>query len=140
MRRDTAEDIKDRHSLGFGSGARQVETSRNEGTAEREGGPFSWAGLADASAYKAVMESLHQFETMQESAIRAQGSHPVEIENSSKVAQDRLCAIELDDLDELMSFRLGGKTRVWCRMDRNVMLVLWWDPEHQVCPSMKIHT
>jgi hypothetical protein len=105
-----------------------------------KGGPFSWAGLADASAYKAVMESLHQFETMQESAIRAQGSHPVEIENCSKVAQDRLCAIELDDLDELMSFRLGGKTRVWCRMDRNVMLVLWWDPEHQVCPSMKIHT
>jgi hypothetical protein len=37
MRRDTAEDIKDRHSLGFGSGARQVETSRNEGMAEREG-------------------------------------------------------------------------------------------------------
>jgi len=86
------------------------------------------------------MEKLHRFETMEETEIRAQGSHPVEISKLSKAAQTRLETIQHDDIDELMSFRLTGKQRVWCRMDNSVMLILWWDPEHAVCPSMKKHT
>ena len=96
-----------------------------------KGGPFAWAALAEATLYKRVMETLHNFETMEEKDIRSQGSHAVEIEQLCKDAKDRLTEIELDDLDALMSFRLAGKARVWCRMDRNVMQVLWWDPQHQ---------
>jgi hypothetical protein len=90
--------------------------------------------------YKEVMEKLHHFETMDERTIRAQGSHPVGLEQCCKEAQDRLAAIQLDDLDEIMSFRLTGRGRVWCRMDRNVMLALWWDPDHLVCPSLRRYT
>ncbi|CCG41826.1 hypothetical protein [Magnetospirillum molischianum] len=103
-------------------------------------GPFAWSALDDPAAYKEAMEKLHQFETMEETAIRAQGSHPVEVWQLCKEAQNRLAEIELDDLDALMSFRLTGARRVWCRMDNNMMLVLWWDPGHAVCPSPKKHT
>ena len=100
-------------------------------------GPFAWPALADPASYKDVMEKLHVFETMEETAIRGQGSHPVPLADFAKSAFDRLVAIQLDDIDELMSFRITGAGRVWCRMDRNMMLVLWWDPQHEVCPSQK---
>jgi hypothetical protein len=57
-----------------------------------------------------------------------------------KEAQDRLTEISLDDLDELTSLHLTGKGRVWGIIDQGVMNLLWWDPEHQVCPSHKKHT
>lgn len=100
-------------------------------------GPFSWSALSDPKHYKDVMEKLHQFETMQETQIRAQGSHPVTIDQFSKQARDSLCAIKHDDIDELMSFRITGASRVWCLMHQNMMLVLWWDPQHEVCPCLK---
>ena len=85
------------------------------------------------------MEQLHQFETMDETAIRQQGSHPVELQLCCKDARDRLEAIQLDDLDEIMSSRLTGRGRGvgWIE---NVMFVLWWDLNHQVCPSLKRNT
>ena len=103
-------------------------------------GPYAWSGLSDASHYKKVMEKLHQFETMQETERRAQGSHPVPINNISKSARDRLFETERDDAEELMSFRVSGRERVWCLIDRNIMVVLWWDPRHEVCPSLKKNT
>jgi hypothetical protein len=103
---------------------------------DREG-PFAWTNLAHPPSYKEIMEKLHNFETMHETEIRAQGSHPVEISLFAKTARDRLGDIQLDDIDEMMSFRITGAGRVWCRMDRNMMLILWWDPQHEVCPSIK---
>ena len=103
-------------------------------------GLFAWSALTEPETYKDAMEKLHQFETMEETDMRRGGSHPVEISQLCKPARDRLAAIELDDLDELMSFRLTGSGRIWCRMDRNMMLVLWWDPDHAACPSLKKHT
>jgi hypothetical protein len=57
-----------------------------------------------------------------------------------KTARDRLEDLRLEDIDELVSLRLGGAERVWGIRDGNVMLLLWWDPEHAVCPSLKKHT
>jgi hypothetical protein len=105
-----------------------------------KGGPFAWTTLTDPAEYKIAMEKLHHFETMEETVIRAQGSHPVPLGNLCKEAQQRLEEIEHDDADELMSFRLDGAGRVWCRIVSRIMTVLWWDPEHKVCPSLKKHT
>lgn len=103
-------------------------------------GPFAWSRLSDPAVYKSVSERLHQFETMDELSIGRSGSHAVDVGSLCKEAKDRLAKIELDDIDELFSFRIDGPTRVWCRPLQGVMLVLWWDPEHQVCPSIKKHT
>ena len=103
-------------------------------------GPFGWDKLNDPAEYKSVMEKLHQFETMEQNAIYGGGSHPVPLSRLCNDAQKRLKAIKHDDVDQLMSFRLSGRQRVWCRMNNNIMSVLWWDPDHQVCPSTKKHT
>lgn len=105
-----------------------------------KGGAWAWTSLDAAGKYKRVLEKLHQFETMNWSEIKRGGSHPVEVSMLAKGARDRLTQIKQNDLDDLMSFHLTGKNRVWCVRDRNIMKVLWWDPDHTVCPSIKKHT
>lgn len=98
-------------------------------------GPFGWDELAHGEPFKEVMERLHAFEKMTWDDIKRAGSHPIEVYKCEKAAKARLTEIEQDDIDFLMSFRISGKKRVWCIQDRNIMRVLWWDPEHAVCPS-----
>lgn len=105
-----------------------------------KGGPFAWTSLQDPAVYKAVMERLHCFETMSEREIGESGSHPIPLASLSKEAQRRLQEIQQDDIDALMSFRINGPTRVFCIREREAMRVLWYDPDHQVCPAPKKHT
>jgi hypothetical protein len=105
-----------------------------------KGGPFSWAALAHGEPFKEVIDRLHEFEMKSWDEIIETGSHPVEVYKCEKSARDRLADIKQDDIDELMSFRISGKKRVWCIKDGNIMRVLWWDPTHTVCPSLKKHS
>ncbi len=81
-------------------------------------GPFAWSALTDPVAYKKVMEKLHQFETMEETVIHAAGSHLIEVQQLSKDARNRLAAIQQDDIDSPMSFRLTGPERGICSAPR----------------------
>jgi hypothetical protein len=106
--------------------------------ADRDG-PFAWTKLNDPD-FKSVIERLREFEQMDEKSLRETGSHFIETHQFSKPARDRLQAIQLDDLDGLFSLRIQGKPRVFCRVDGGHFDVLWWDPEHEVCPSALKHT
>jgi hypothetical protein len=48
--------------------------------------------------------------------------------------------LKLDDLDTLFSFRVTGATRVFGVVRREYLRVLWYDPDHKVCPSKLKHT
>lgn len=104
--------------------------------------PFGWH-ILDANGIVSILEKLANFETMtwREILLDAKKqNHNVSVDKLIKEAQDRLTEISLDDLDELTSLHLTGKGRVWGIIDQGVMNLLWWDPEHQVCPSHKKHT
>lgn len=103
-------------------------------------GTWAWSNLSDPDRYKEVVERLHKFEKMHWSEIISSGSHPVQVADLIKPAQDRLQELHKDDIDELMSFRIDGTKRVWCIQTQNVMRVLWWDPDHEICPSPKKYT
>ena len=68
------------------------------------------------------------------------GSHNISVGSLSKDAQKRLVELNLDDNDELFSMRIAGKPRIFGIRDRNVFHVLWWDANHDVCPSHKKNT
>lgn len=70
----------------------------------------------------------------------ATGSHFVSVASFAKPARERLPQIELDDVDELFSLRHGGRQRIWGVREMAILKVVWWDPEHAVCPSAKKHT
>lgn len=66
--------------------------------------------------------------------------HAVEIASLTPAARQRLAALEMDDLDELVRFRFNGRQRLWGIRDGEFFRVLWWDPCHVVCPSALRHT
>ena len=87
-----------------------------------------------------IFDSKKSFEIM-DTTSGNQGSHSVEVYKLCKEARDRLTELRLDDISSLFSFRLQGKQRIWCqKISGEPMRVLWWDPEHKVCPSQKRHT
>ncbi len=68
-------------------------------------------------------------------------NHAVDCGGLSKPAKDRLDELNLD-VDELVSLGqgLGKKLRIWGIREQHVLHLLWFDPEHLVCPSKKKHT
>ena len=46
-------------------------------------------------------------------------------------------AVRRGDFEQarLFSVRLTGRIRLWGLRDVSILRVLWWDPEHTVCPS-----
>jgi hypothetical protein len=105
-----------------------------------KGGPFAWTALEDAAQYQIVLRKLAEIETLSETDLRQQGSHPIELHKLSSEAQQRLRDIQHDDVDSIFSIRVMGAVRVHCIHHLNVMRVLWYDPEHQVCPSVLKNT
>lgn len=63
-------------------------------------------------------------------------NHSIKVADITSEARERLEAVGLG-LDEVVSLRLTGKERVFGYLDNGVLVLLWWDPDHQVCPSLK---
>lgn len=103
-------------------------------------GPFAWSNMADGGEFMTVINKLAGLETMTEAEQGQNGCHFIEIHKLSKDAQERLREIKLDDLDEIYSVHVTGRLRVFCVHRPQYMRVLWYDPNHEVCPSIKKHT
>ncbi len=103
-------------------------------------GQFGWKNCASPEKFQDVLAKKKAFELMSFQELSQQGSHGISLSQLSKKAKDRLKDLSLDDLDELYSFRISGRERFWCIRDNAIMKVLWWDPHHEICPSIKRHT
>jgi hypothetical protein len=100
---------------------------------------FGWHN-ATASELLMVRDRLAAFETMTwfEILIKAKHqNHHVNVTELCKDARDRLVALKQDDVDQLLSLRLTGAGRIWGMLEGPVMKILWWDPHHAICPSLK---
>jgi hypothetical protein len=102
-------------------------------------GPFGWTRCASVDKLCEVVKKLGEREHMtwtQIESSQSQKSHFVDIDTLSKEARERLAEINQDDVDQVFSLRLSGKERVIGIRDRWILKILWWDPEHGVCPSV----
>jgi hypothetical protein len=104
------------------------------------GGRWCWSAL-QRDDILLVFDKLKSYESMAWAQIEGPtGSHFVEVHKLSKPARERLVEIRQDDVDLLFSLRITGRQRVWGIRDGHVLRLLWWDPEHEVCPSHLKHT
>jgi hypothetical protein len=83
---------------------------------------------------------LKDFEGMLWSEIQGDRHHPIPITHICKDAKKRLAEIGKDDYQDLFSFSLSGKERLWGVRQLEAFYILWWDPLHSVCPSPKKYT
>ncbi len=86
---------------------------------------------------EAVVTHLSSLETMtwNEIVVSARKhNHYCDVANLSKAARD---VIKEDFLaaDRVLSIRLTNLKRVWGIVEKGVLYLLWWDPDHQVYPS-----
>jgi hypothetical protein len=103
--------------------------------------PFGWSDVSAAKILE-IRTKLASFESMTWNDILVlskKQNHSVAVNDLSKAARD--CLVELNIVvDDLVSLRLSGKERVWGYRSGAVLHVVWWDPDHEVCPSLLRHT
>lgn len=101
--------------------------------------PFGWH-LVTGTKLNDIRGKLAHYETMTWAEIENRLSHLIPRLELCHDAQERLRELKQDDIDHLLSLRLSGKERVFGILEGSVLRIIWWDPEHQVCPSEKKHT
>lgn len=103
-------------------------------------GSQNWGwNLIDGTAIHRIREKLGNYETMTFREIfnnDSTGCHDVDIYRMCGEAQKRVQALGLSR-DSLISLRITGEERVWGVRTNHVIELLWWDPDHKVCPSPK---
>jgi hypothetical protein len=104
-------------------------------------GPWGRNTIALAVLWDEIFEKLKNYESMTWADIVGdkKRNHSVPVANLIKQARDRLEEIRIE-VDELFRFRLTGKMRVWGVRVGEVFHILWWDPDHVICPSELRHT
>ena len=105
-------------------------------------GPFGW-GVLDREKLEQIRRRLADFETMTWSEILIGGkkrNHTIQVADLPGENQRRLREIGQGDVDQLVSLSVSGRERIFGILDKTVLRLLWWDPEHQVYPSRKKNT
>jgi len=103
---------------------------------------FGWQKISKQKLNE-IREKLSNFETRTWHEIliaSKKQNHRIPISQLSKMAIKHLQDMNQIDIDDLISLHLSGKERIWGIKDRNILILLWWDPDHLVCPSYKKHT
>jgi hypothetical protein len=88
-----------------------------------------------------ILKKLKNADSKTWAQIRSEpGNNDIPVEKLIKDARDRLKELKLQDLDAIFHFRFSGKERLWGIRDQHHFKILWWDPEHEICPSKLKHT
>ena len=103
-------------------------------------GPWGWNTIEKELFFKNILPKVINFETMFWKEILKRYNHEVQVSEISPKAQMRLTQLDLDNTESLVSLRLSGSERIWGIRVDNILQILWWDPNHQVYPSLKKHT
>ena len=99
-------------------------------------GPLGWRDVPITELFRVIIPKLHNYETMKWSEIEGASSHFVDLTDCSAEAQARAQEINLRE-DPLFSLRITGPKRVWGVRDIAILRLVWWDPRHTVCPSLR---
>lgn len=104
--------------------------------------PWGWHDL-EKTKTEEIKKKLAEFEEKDWNTIlvkEKRRNHRIPVNNLCKGAQGRLAEIGQDDVDYVVSLRLSGQERVFGILNMGVLRLLWWDPDHQICPAPKKHT
>lgn len=108
-------------------------------------GPWAWS-KADYKTQAKLLNFLREMEKLSWTEIRNQQAggnrrrgqkHKyIPVDSCVPDAQRRLADLELDDYsDSWFRFRTGARERLWGIVEKDIFYPVWWDPDHEVCPS-----
>lgn len=99
-----------------------------------------WA-LDSSDFFADIMPKLVSFERRKWKDIIDDNKHNhwISCDDFCKAAQQRLIELKLY-YDELFSLRLTGRVRLFGYIENGVYYIVWYDHDHEICPSVKKHT
>ena len=97
--------------------------------------PWGWNQITCPDFLRNIWDKMHNFETMTWGDILGRSHHAIEVKDIIEPARNRLAELGHDDQAELISFRLTNKNRLWAIRSGAEAFLLWWDPNHEICPS-----
>ena len=104
-------------------------------------GKWGWRSVSCSFFFKEIWGKMRNFESTTWDQIAGTTHHMIPVSRIITSAQKRLAELGHDDEVRLASFHINGKQRMWAiRRSVNQFYLLWWDPEHEICPSYKRHT
>ena len=111
-------------------------------------GKFAFDLSRDIFDHREVLEKLIHFSNMTWSQVLSathdagkSKNHILDPEKLSKEAQERIVAKHLEgESDSIFSFALQNKLRIIGIRRGECFHAVWYDPEHEFCPSFKKHT
>ena len=104
------------------------------------GGRWGFSNLS-VEHVKLISDKCKGFEGMTVGQLMAlPSSKQIEWNKMCRDAQKRAETIQLDHFDGLVELRLGGRERLWGILEGHCFYIVWWDPDHEVCPSTKKNT
>ena len=103
-------------------------------------GEWGWNQINCPDFLRNVWKKMRDFETMTWNQILGPNHHRIAVSDIIQPARKRLQELKYDDVDELVSFRLTSTQRLWAIQSEHLSQLLWWDPNHEICPSHKKHT
>jgi hypothetical protein len=104
--------------------------------------PFGWHALTPEEAQQ-VRGRLAGLETLTWKQILYEGgyrNHFIRVDRLCGDARERLRQLNQDDIDSVMSLGVTQVCRVYGIMEHNILKVLWWDPNHAICPVAQPNT
>lgn len=99
-------------------------------------GKWGWSGFSSYHL-REFLNKLFDCQKLTWQDLYYNGSHRILVSQIVPEARKRLQNLLLDEWEELYSLRLAGKQRVWGLKEGRIFWLLWWDPEHEICPSLK---
>ena len=106
-------------------------------------GKWGWQSVDQAILINKIIPRLKSFESMRWCEIKAdqKSNHSIEVGKIITEAQQRIRELGLSSLcDELFSLRMSGRGRVYGILTQGILKVIWYDPNHEICPSKKRNT
>lgn len=103
-------------------------------------GRWGWKKAKYEDLFDDIIITLQNCEGRTWADVEGKSNHFISVERICKQAQKRLIELDLEDNEDLFSLRINGKKRLWGIRRGSQLLLLWWDPEHEICPSNKKHT
>jgi hypothetical protein len=95
---------------------------------------WGWGNLGFREFVRTIVHRLNNFETMTWQEITNRKScHPMPIKNICSKAQSRINELH-GDIDTLHQVDVSELGRVWGFRDRLTFYLIWYDPDHTVCP------
>ncbi len=109
------------------------------------GGPWCLTNI-DPAHFRDLLPRLKSFEQMQKKEVFTPGSTVGLVYDVEKIpnprALQRLAELQFDDQTEIARLEITGRRRLYGFISDGSpdFWALWWDPEHEIWPSVKKHT